>query len=46
MTASGISLFDLDMAINKVNQASPTILAVVELTINRYHNLLRRCADV
>jgi PKHD-type hydroxylase len=38
-------LFDLDMAINKVNQALPNYSAVVELT-NCYHNLLRRFADV
>ena len=38
-------LFDLDMAINKVNQAMPNNSAVVELT-NCYHNLLRRFAEV
>src|ERR671914_2368435 len=38
-------LFDLDMAINKVNQAIPSLGAVVELT-NCYHNLLRRFAEV
>jgi PKHD-type hydroxylase len=38
-------LFDLDMAINKVNQAIPNHGAVVELT-NCYHNLLRRFAEV
>ena len=38
-------LFDLDMAINKVNQALPNYGAVVELT-NCYHNLLRRYAEV
>lgn len=38
-------LFDLDMAINKVNQAIPNLGAVVELT-NCYHNLLRRFAEV
>jgi PKHD-type hydroxylase len=38
-------LFDLDMAINKVNQAIPHHGAVVELT-NCYHNLLRRFAEV
>jgi len=38
-------LFDLDMAINKVNQAQPNQGAVVELT-NCYHNLLRRFAEV
>ncbi len=38
-------LFDLDMAINKVNQALPHHDAVVELT-NCYHNLLRRFAEV
>jgi PKHD-type hydroxylase len=38
-------LFDLDMAINKVNQALPNYGAVVELT-NCYHNLLRRFAEV
>ena len=38
-------LFDLDMAINKVNQALPNHSAVVELT-NCYHNLLRRFAEV
>jgi PKHD-type hydroxylase len=38
-------LFDLDMAINKVNHALPDHGAVVELT-NCYHNLLRRFAEV
>jgi PKHD-type hydroxylase len=38
-------LFDLDMAINKINQAVPNHHAVVELT-NCYHNLLRRFAEV
>jgi PKHD-type hydroxylase len=38
-------LFDLDVAINKVNQALPNNGAVVELT-NCYHNLLRRFAEV
>lgn len=38
-------LFDLDMAINKVNQAIANHAAVVELT-NCYHNLLRRFAEV
>lgn len=38
-------LFDLDMAINKVNQTLPNHGAVVELT-NCYHNLLRRFAEV
>jgi PKHD-type hydroxylase len=38
-------LFDLDVAINKVNQAVPNHAAVVELT-NCYHNLLRRFAEV
>jgi PKHD-type hydroxylase len=38
-------LFDLDMAINKVNQALPNHGSVVELT-NCYHNLLRRFAEV
>jgi PKHD-type hydroxylase len=38
-------LFDLDMAINKVNQALPNHGTVVELT-NCYHNLLRRFAEV
>ena len=38
-------LFDLDMAINKVNQSLPNLGAVVELT-NCYHNLLRRFAEV
>jgi PKHD-type hydroxylase len=38
-------LFDLYMAINKVNQAVPNHGAVVELT-NCYHNLLRRFAEV
>ena len=38
-------LFDLDMAINKVNQALPNYGAVVELT-NCYHNFLRRYAEV
>ena len=38
-------LFDLDVAINKINQALPNHAAVVELT-NCYHNLLRRFAEV
>ena len=38
-------LFELDMAINQVNQALPNHAAVVVLT-NCYHNLLRRDADV
>ena len=38
-------LFDLDMAINKINQALPNHGGVVELT-NCYHNLLRRFAEV
>ena len=38
-------LFELDMAINQVNQALPNHAAVVALT-NCYHNLLRRDADV
>ncbi|MGH7845007.1 MAG: Fe2+-dependent dioxygenase [Candidatus Binatia bacterium] len=38
-------LFDLDMAINKVNHALPNHGAVVELT-HCYHNLLRRFAEV
>jgi PKHD-type hydroxylase len=38
-------LFELDMAINKVNQAMPNHGTVVELT-NCYHNLLRRFAEV
>jgi PKHD-type hydroxylase len=38
-------LFDLDMAINKVNQALPNNGAVIELT-NCYHNLLRRFAEL
>ena len=38
-------LFDLDMAINKVNQALHNHGGVVELT-NCYHNLLRRFAEV
>jgi PKHD-type hydroxylase len=38
-------LFDLDVAINKVNQALPNHGGVVELT-NCYHNLLRRFAEV
>jgi PKHD-type hydroxylase len=38
-------LFDLDMAINKVNQDLPNHGAVVELT-NCYHNLLRRFAEL
>lgn len=38
-------LFDLDLAINNVNQALPNNGAVVELT-NCYHNLLRRFAEV
>ncbi len=37
-------LFDLDMAINRVNQAIPDHPAVVALT-HCYHNLLRRWAD-
>jgi PKHD-type hydroxylase len=37
-------LFDLDMAINQVNQAVPDHPAVVALT-SCYHNLLRRWAD-
>jgi len=37
-------LFDLDMAINQVNQAVPEHPAVVALT-SCYHNLLRRWAD-
>ena len=38
-------LFDLDVAINKVNQKLPHHATVVELT-NCYHNLLRRFAEV
>lgn len=38
-------LFELDMAINQVNQALPNHAAVVALT-NCYHNLLRCDADV
>jgi PKHD-type hydroxylase len=38
-------LFDLDMAINQVNQTVPNHAAVVALT-NCYHNLLRRFAEV
>src|SRR5262245_78661 len=38
-------LFDLDMAINQVNQALPNPTGVVGLT-NCYHNLLRRLAEV
>jgi PKHD-type hydroxylase len=38
-------LFELDMAINQVNQALPNHAAVVALT-NCYHNLLRRDAEV
>jgi len=38
-------LFELDMAINQVNQTLPNHAAVVALT-NCYHNLLRRDADV
>src|SRR5688572_11192202 len=38
-------LFDLEMAINKVNQALPNHGGVLELT-NCYHNLLRRFAEV
>jgi PKHD-type hydroxylase len=38
-------LFDLDMAINQVNQALPYHQSVVALT-SCYHNLLRRFADV
>jgi PKHD-type hydroxylase len=37
-------LFDLDMAINQVNQAMPDHAAVVALT-SCYHNLLRQWAD-
>ncbi len=37
-------LFDLDMAINQVNQALPNHGSVVALT-SCYHNLLRRFAD-
>ena len=37
-------LFDLDMAINRVNQAVPDHPATVALT-SCYHNLLRRWAD-
>jgi PKHD-type hydroxylase len=37
-------LFDLDMAINRVNQAVPDHPSVVALT-TCYHNLLRRWAD-
>ena len=37
-------LFDLDMAINQINQAIPDHPAVVALT-SCYHNLLRRWAD-
>jgi PKHD-type hydroxylase len=38
-------LFELDMAINQVNQALPNHAAVLALT-NCYHNLLRRDAEV
>jgi PKHD-type hydroxylase len=38
-------LFELDMAIQQVNQALPNHAAVVALT-NCYHNLLRRDAEV
>jgi PKHD-type hydroxylase len=38
-------LFELDVAINQVNQALPHHAAVVALT-NCYHNLLRRDAEV
>jgi PKHD-type hydroxylase len=38
-------LFDLDMAINQINQALPNYPGVVSLT-NCYHNLLRRFAEV
>jgi PKHD-type hydroxylase len=38
-------LFDLDMAINQINQALPNHTGVVSLT-NCYHNLLRRFAEV
>ncbi|HXH12748.1 MAG TPA: Fe2+-dependent dioxygenase [Alphaproteobacteria bacterium] len=38
-------LFDLDIAIQQVNQALPNHPAVVALT-NCYHNLLRRAAEV
>jgi len=38
-------LFDLAMAIDKINQTLPYHTAVVELT-NCYHNLLRRFAEV
>jgi PKHD-type hydroxylase len=37
-------LFDLDLAINQVNQAAPDHPSVVALT-SCYHNLLRRWAD-
>jgi PKHD-type hydroxylase len=37
-------LFDLDMAINRVNQAVPNHPGVVALT-SCYHNLLRGWAD-
>ena len=37
-------LFDLDMAINQVNQALPNHPAVVALT-SCYHNLLRSWSD-
>jgi len=38
-------LFDLDMAIHKLNQSLPHHTAVVEIT-HCYHNLLRRFAEV
>jgi PKHD-type hydroxylase len=38
-------LFELDMAINQVNQSLPNHAAVIALT-NCYHNLLRRDAEV
>jgi PKHD-type hydroxylase len=37
-------LFDFDMAISQVNQATPDHPSVVALT-SCYHNLLRRWAD-
>ena len=38
-------LFDLDMAIQRINPAKPDHPAVVQLT-GVYHNLLRRWAEV
>ena len=38
-------LFDLDVAINQINEAVPDHKGVVALT-SCYHNLLRRWTDV